>query len=109
MKPLVEELGRRGNQVVVVIPEEDEIASHVLQKKTSMVEIMSRAALWFMHFDFAFELPRPLMPNMILIGGMDNKKAEPLSQDKASARGANSKVLADFQDKLLIHTTSDSC
>ncbi|XP_056098071.1 UDP-glucuronosyltransferase 1A5-like [Rhinichthys klamathensis goyatoka] len=58
----------------------DEIASRVLQKKTSMVEIMSRAALWFMHFDFAFELPRPLMPNMILIGGMDSKKAGPLSQ-----------------------------
>ncbi|XP_073701380.1 UDP-glucuronosyltransferase-like isoform X3 [Garra rufa] len=59
----------------------DEIASHVLQRKTSMVEIMRRAALWFMHFDFAFQLPRPLMPNMIIIGGMDNKKAEPLSQE----------------------------
>ncbi|XDV30692.1 hypothetical protein PO909_033547 [Leuciscus waleckii] len=58
----------------------DEIASRVLQKKTSMVEIMSRAALWFMHFDFAFEVPRPLMPNMIIIGGMDSKKAGPLSQ-----------------------------
>ncbi|KAK9969550.1 hypothetical protein ABG768_027711 [Culter alburnus] len=58
----------------------DEIASHVLQIKTSVVEIMSRAALWFMHFDFVFELPRPLMPNMILIGGMDSKKAGPLSQ-----------------------------
>uniref|UniRef100_A0A8C2EML3 UDP glucuronosyltransferase 1 family, polypeptide A1 n=1 Tax=Cyprinus carpio TaxID=7962 RepID=A0A8C2EML3_CYPCA len=60
----------------------DEIASHVLQRKTSMVEIMSRAALWFMHFDFAFELPRPLMPNMVTIGGMDSKKAEPLSQQR---------------------------
>ncbi|XP_050974717.1 UDP-glucuronosyltransferase 1A5 [Labeo rohita] len=60
----------------------DEIASHVLQRKTSVVEIMSRAALWFMHFDFVFELPRPLMPNMIIIGGMDNKKAQPLSQRK---------------------------
>ncbi|XP_042586983.1 UDP-glucuronosyltransferase 1A5-like isoform X5 [Cyprinus carpio] len=59
----------------------DEIASHVLQRKTSMVEIMSRAGLWFMHFDFAFELPRPLMPNMVTIGGMDSKKAEPLSQE----------------------------
>ncbi len=58
----------------------DEIASHVLQRKASMVEIMSRAALWLMHFDFTFELPRPLMPNMIIVGGMDNKKAEPLPQ-----------------------------
>ncbi|ROL52332.1 UDP-glucuronosyltransferase 1-1 [Anabarilius grahami] len=58
----------------------DEIASHVLQRKTSMVEIMSRAALWFVHSDFAFAFPRPLMPNMIIVGGMDSKKAKPLSQ-----------------------------
>ncbi|XP_043105195.1 UDP-glucuronosyltransferase 1A1-like isoform X3 [Puntigrus tetrazona] len=59
----------------------DEIASQVLQRKTSMAEIMSRAALWFMHFDFALEFPRPLMPNMVIVGGMDNKKAEPLPQE----------------------------
>ncbi|XP_056610191.1 UDP-glucuronosyltransferase 1A5-like isoform X3 [Triplophysa dalaica] len=59
----------------------DEIASRVLQKKTSMVEIMSRAALWLMRFDFAFELPRPLMPNMVLVGGLDSKKTKPLPQE----------------------------
>ncbi|KAK9969548.1 hypothetical protein ABG768_027709 [Culter alburnus] len=58
----------------------DEIASRVLQRKTSMVEIMGRAALWFMRFDFAFEFPRPLMPNMVMIGGMATKKPKPLSQ-----------------------------
>ncbi|XP_056097607.1 UDP-glucuronosyltransferase 1A1-like isoform X3 [Rhinichthys klamathensis goyatoka] len=59
----------------------DEIASRVLQRKASMVEIMSRAALWFMRFDFALEFPRPLMPNMIMIGGMATKKPKPLSQE----------------------------
>ncbi|XP_077072302.1 UDP-glucuronosyltransferase 1A5-like [Siphateles boraxobius] len=58
----------------------DEIASHVLQRKTSMVEILSRGVLWFMHSDFVLEFPRPLMPNMIVVGGMDSKKAKPLSQ-----------------------------
>ncbi|XP_056610194.1 UDP-glucuronosyltransferase 1A5-like [Triplophysa dalaica] len=58
----------------------DEIASRVLQRKASMVEIMSHAALWFMRFDFAFEFPRPLMPNMVMIGGMATKKPKPLSQ-----------------------------
>ncbi|KAL1268037.1 hypothetical protein QQF64_033400 [Cirrhinus molitorella] len=58
----------------------DEIASNVLQRKTSVVEILSHAALWFVHSDFALEFPRPLMPNMIIVGGMDNRKAEPLSQ-----------------------------
>ncbi|XP_058643004.1 UDP-glucuronosyltransferase 1A5-like [Onychostoma macrolepis] len=59
----------------------DEIASQILQRKASMVEIMSRAALWFMRFDFAFEFPRPLMPNMVMIGGMATKKPKPLSQE----------------------------
>ncbi|XP_016095048.1 UDP-glucuronosyltransferase 1-5-like isoform X1 [Sinocyclocheilus grahami] len=59
----------------------DELASQVLQRKTSMVKIMSRAALWFVHSDFAFEFPRPLMPNIIIVGGMDSKKAEPLPQE----------------------------
>ncbi|XP_077072295.1 UDP-glucuronosyltransferase 1A5-like isoform X3 [Siphateles boraxobius] len=59
----------------------DEIASRVLQRKASMMEIMSRAALWFMRFDFAFEFPRPLMPNMVMIGGMATKKPKPLSQE----------------------------
>ncbi|XP_055070846.2 UDP-glucuronosyltransferase 1A5 isoform X5 [Misgurnus anguillicaudatus] len=59
----------------------DEIASRLLQRKTSMVEIMSRAALWFMQGDFAVEFPRPLMPNTIIVGGLDSKKAKPLPQE----------------------------
>ncbi|XP_056321194.1 UDP-glucuronosyltransferase 1A5-like [Danio aesculapii] len=58
----------------------DEIASRVLQRKTSIMEIMSHAALWFVHSDFALEFPHPLMPNMIIVGGLDNRKSEPLSQ-----------------------------
>ncbi|XP_039511704.1 UDP-glucuronosyltransferase 1A5-like isoform X5 [Pimephales promelas] len=59
----------------------DEIASRALQKKTSMVEIMSRAALWFMRFDFALEFPRPVMPNMVMIGATVSQKPKPLSKE----------------------------
>uniref|UniRef100_A0A3B1K483 UDP-glucuronosyltransferase n=1 Tax=Astyanax mexicanus TaxID=7994 RepID=A0A3B1K483_ASTMX len=59
----------------------DEIASRFLQRETSMVEIMSRAELWLVRADFAFEFPRPLMPNMVLIGGMSAHKPKPLTQD----------------------------
>ncbi|XP_056610193.1 UDP-glucuronosyltransferase 1A5-like isoform X5 [Triplophysa dalaica] len=59
----------------------DEIASRVLQRKTSVVNIMTRAALWFMRFDFATEFPRPLMPNMVMIGATVNQKLKPLSQE----------------------------
>ncbi|XP_043105200.1 UDP-glucuronosyltransferase 1A1-like [Puntigrus tetrazona] len=58
----------------------DEIASQVLQRKTSMVEIMSRAALCFLRFDFAVEFPRPVMPNMVMIGATVSQKLKPLSQ-----------------------------
>ncbi|KAL7882283.1 hypothetical protein AOLI_G00091320 [Acnodon oligacanthus] len=56
----------------------DEIASRFLQREASMVEIMSHAALWLMRFDFAFEFPRPVMPNMVMIGGISATKAKPL-------------------------------
>ncbi|XP_065104977.1 UDP-glucuronosyltransferase 1A6-like [Paramisgurnus dabryanus] len=59
----------------------DEIATRLLRRKASVMEIMSRAALWLMRFDFAFEVPRPVMPNMIMIGGMAAKKPKPLSQN----------------------------
>ncbi|XP_051761059.1 UDP-glucuronosyltransferase 1A5 isoform X1 [Ctenopharyngodon idella] len=59
----------------------DEIASRVLQRKTSMVEIMSRAAFWFMRFDFSLEFPRPVMPNMVMIGATVSQKTKPLSQE----------------------------
>ncbi|XP_051998257.1 UDP-glucuronosyltransferase 1A5-like isoform X3 [Xyrauchen texanus] len=59
----------------------DEIASRVLQRKTTMVEIMSRAALWFLRFDFSLEFPRPVMPNMIMIGATVSQKTQPLSQE----------------------------
>ncbi|XP_017542566.1 UDP-glucuronosyltransferase 1A3-like [Pygocentrus nattereri] len=58
----------------------DEIASRFLQRETSMLEIMSRAVLWFVRFDFAFEFPRPVMPNMVMIGGFSVPKPKPLPQ-----------------------------
>ncbi len=33
-----------------------------------------------MHFDFTFELPRPLMPNMVMIGATVSLKLKLLSQ-----------------------------
>ncbi|KAL6484203.1 hypothetical protein MHYP_G00062480 [Metynnis hypsauchen] len=58
----------------------DEIASRFLQRETSMMEIMSRSALSLMRFDFAFEFPRPVMPNMVMIGGFSVPKPKPLPQ-----------------------------
>ncbi|XP_063069607.1 UDP-glucuronosyltransferase-like isoform X5 [Engraulis encrasicolus] len=60
----------------------DEVASDFLQRKTSIVELASNAALWLVRFDFAFEYPKPLMPNMIMVGGMKaQKRSKPLPQE----------------------------
>ncbi|XP_067286928.1 UDP-glucuronosyltransferase 1A1-like isoform X1 [Pseudorasbora parva] len=48
-----------------------EVISNFLQRDVSLTEIFSTAAVWLMRYDFTLELPKPLMPNMILIGGIN--------------------------------------
>uniref|UniRef100_A0A4W3HPA1 UDP-glucuronosyltransferase n=1 Tax=Callorhinchus milii TaxID=7868 RepID=A0A4W3HPA1_CALMI len=59
----------------------DELAARFLQKEVTVKELLSRGAIWLLRFDFVFEYPRPLMPNMILVGGMNCKKRNPLPQE----------------------------
>ncbi|KAG5283003.1 hypothetical protein AALO_G00037180 [Alosa alosa] len=59
----------------------DKMASDILQRDTSIVELASNAALWLVRFDFTYEFPMPLMPNMIMIGGMKAGKPKPLPQE----------------------------
>ncbi|XP_063069608.1 UDP-glucuronosyltransferase-like isoform X6 [Engraulis encrasicolus] len=59
----------------------DEMASDFLQRKTSIVELASNAALWLMRADFTFEFPRPLLPNMIMIGKIKAGEPKPLPQE----------------------------
>ncbi|XP_062391023.1 UDP-glucuronosyltransferase 1-6-like [Sardina pilchardus] len=59
----------------------DKMASDFLQKDTSIVELASNAALWLVRFDFTYEFPMPLMPNMVMIGGMKAGKPKPLPQE----------------------------
>ncbi|NXA41769.1 UD11 glucuronosyltransferase, partial [Eudromia elegans] len=47
------------------------VASEFLQRDISIPELLSHASIWLMRIDFAFEYPRPLMPNMIVIGGVN--------------------------------------
>ncbi|XP_063069604.1 UDP-glucuronosyltransferase-like isoform X2 [Engraulis encrasicolus] len=56
----------------------DEVASDVLKRKTSIPELASNAALWLVRSSFVLEYPIPLMPNMVMVGGMKAKKPKPL-------------------------------
>ncbi|XP_046903510.1 UDP-glucuronosyltransferase 1A1-like [Hypomesus transpacificus] len=56
----------------------NKLASRYLKKETTITELMSKASLWLMQLDFAFEFPRPVMPNMVMIGALKCEKPEPL-------------------------------
>nr|XP_034996095.1 UDP-glucuronosyltransferase 1-1-like isoform X2 [Zootoca vivipara] len=57
------------------------LASEFLQRDLSLTELLSHGSIWLMRMDFAAEYPRPLMPNMIVIGGVNCAWKKPLSQE----------------------------
>ncbi|XP_057234650.1 UDP-glucuronosyltransferase 1-6-like [Malurus melanocephalus] len=56
------------------------LASEFLQRDVTMQELFSRASVWLMRYDFVFEFPRPVMPNMVYIGGINCQQKKPLSK-----------------------------
>ncbi|XP_009708312.1 PREDICTED: UDP-glucuronosyltransferase 1-1 [Cariama cristata] len=59
----------------------DRLIKEFLQQDTTMLELFSHASIWLMKYDFVFEYPRPLMPNMVLIGGISCTQEKTLSQE----------------------------
>lgn len=56
------------------------VASRFLQRDVSVAEILRSGALWLLRYDFTLEFPKPLMPNMVLIGGINCAIKNPLSK-----------------------------
>ncbi len=57
-----------------------ELASRYLQKDTTYKEMLSQGAIWLLRYDFIFEYPKPQMPNMVQIGGINCANKGPLTQ-----------------------------
>lgn len=57
----------------------DELAARYLGRQVTYRELLGQGAIWLLRYDFAFEYPRPLMPNMVLIGGINCVKGHGLS------------------------------
>ncbi|NWI63671.1 UD16 glucuronosyltransferase, partial [Todus mexicanus] len=56
------------------------LSSEVLQRDVSLVDLLNSASIWLLRQDFVFEYARPVMPNMVFIGGMHCGQRKPLSQ-----------------------------
>ncbi|NWQ79497.1 UD18 glucuronosyltransferase, partial [Columbina picui] len=55
-------------------------SSKVLQKDVSLLDLFNSASIWLLRYDFVFEYVRPVMPNMVFIGGINCAQRKPLSK-----------------------------
>ncbi|POI20995.1 hypothetical protein CIB84_015258 [Bambusicola thoracicus] len=55
-----------------------QISSEVLHRDVSLIDLLNSASIWLMRYDFVFEYPRPVMPNMVFIGGINCAQKKPL-------------------------------
>lgn len=58
----------------------ENLASEFLHREVTILELFSKASIWLMRYDFVFEYPRPIMPNMVYIGGINCEQKKPLSK-----------------------------
>ena len=56
------------------------MASELLQREVSLGAIFGSASVWLFRGDFVMDYPRPIMPNMVFIGGFNCGNRKPLSQ-----------------------------
>lgn len=57
-----------------------QLASEFLQRTVTVQDLMSNASVWILRSDFVNSYPRPIMPNMVFVGGINCANQKPLSQ-----------------------------
>ncbi|GAA6231317.1 UDP-glucuronosyltransferase-like [Lates japonicus] len=59
----------------------DDLVSKYFGDNMTYKDLVSHGAIWLLRYDFTFEWPRPVMPNMVFIGGINCAKKAPLPAD----------------------------
>ncbi|KFP33899.1 UDP-glucuronosyltransferase 1-5, partial [Colius striatus] len=49
----------------------EKLASEFLQRDVTMLDLLRQDSVWLIRLDFVLDYPRPLMPNVIAIGGVN--------------------------------------
>ncbi|KAM4557645.1 UDP-glucuronosyltransferase 1A1-like [Fundulus diaphanus] len=62
----------------------DQMAYDFLEEKVGIADVFAESDIWLLRIDFTLEFPRPLMPNVILVGGINCKVRNPLPENLAS-------------------------
>jgi glucuronosyltransferase len=57
-----------------------DIASEIFQTPVTTYDLFSQVSIWLFRTDFVLEFPRPVMPNMVFIGGINCHQGKPLSK-----------------------------
>ncbi|XP_028617318.1 UDP-glucuronosyltransferase 1-9-like, partial [Grammomys surdaster] len=49
----------------------EKVASEILQTTVTMTDLFSPVAIWLLRTDFVLDFPRPVMPNVVFVGGIN--------------------------------------
>ncbi|XP_005395397.1 PREDICTED: UDP-glucuronosyltransferase 1-9 isoform X4 [Chinchilla lanigera] len=58
-----------------------EMASEILQMPVTAYDLFSHTSIWLLRGDFVLDYPKPVMPNMVFIGGINCHEGKPLPQE----------------------------
>ncbi|XP_011835656.1 PREDICTED: UDP-glucuronosyltransferase 1-7 isoform X9 [Mandrillus leucophaeus] len=58
-----------------------EIASEILQTPVTVYDLYSHTSIWLLRTDFVLDHPKPVMPNMVFIGGINCHQGKPVPME----------------------------